>query len=130
MAQTKQRDEIDEMFWREVSAEGASKACGHAWVDFKRTPAGTPAGAVVTVNGVDALRLSIKYRENGPYLCVEQAPGSAETMGSCIRTAAMVKHYAAILDAHNKTGEYLHSARMFIITDEERALAKLPDGDA
>ena len=122
MAQTKQRDAIDEMFWREVSAEGASKAYGHAWVDFHREP----ARVVVKVNEVPALRLSIKYRESGPYLCIEQAPGSDETMGSCIRTATMVKHYADILDAHNKTGKYLHAARSFIITDEERALATSP----
>lgn len=120
MATAARKDVIDEMFWRETHAEGASKAVGHAWVDFKRCP----AGVVVEVNRMPALRFSIKYRESGPYLCIEQAPGSSESMGSCMRTAGMVKHYAEILEMHNKIGEVMHSARSFVITDEERALAQ------
>ena len=120
MTEAARKDVIEEMFWREVNAEGASKAAGHAWVDFKRCP----AGVVVKVNQAPALRFSIKYRESGPYLCIEQAPGSSESMGSCMRTAGMVKHYAALLEMHNKIGEVMHSARSFVITDEERALVQ------
>jgi hypothetical protein len=112
--------EIEKMFWQITTAEAASKAIGHAWVEFKKCP----AGFLVQVNDKPALRFSIKYRETGPYLCVEQAPGTNETAGSCIRTAGMVQHYAAILEAHDNLGKKLHSARSFIITDEERALAK------
>jgi hypothetical protein len=113
-------DEIDKMFWQVTTAEAASKAIGHAWVEFKKCP----AGFLIEVNDKPALRISIKYRETGPYLSVEQAPGTGETMGSCIRTAGMVQHYVAILEAHDSLGKKLHSARSFIITDEERALAK------
>lgn len=112
-------DKTDKTFWTETSAICGGKAIGHAWVQFKQCP----AGVVIEINQAPALRISIKYRETGPYLAVEQAPGSGEVMGSCIRTAGMVKHYVAILEAHNKLGEVLHSARSFAISPEERALA-------
>lgn len=120
---TKPFDEIEGMFWCETSASGQSKAIGHAWVEFKECP----AGLMIKVNEVPAYRISIKYRESGPYLAVEVAPGTGETMGSCVRTAAMVKHYAEILESHNELGEKLHSARSFVISEDERALVKMSD---
>lgn len=103
-------DETEPSIWRENTGSAASKAVGGAWVEFKHCP----AGLVISVNEKPALRISIKYLATGPYLAVEAAPGSGETMGTCVRTAAMVKHYEKILDAHNQLGEHLHSARSFV----------------
>lgn len=114
-------DEIETMFWRETDAAGASKAIGHAWVEFKKRP----ACLTIEVNRVPALRVCLRYRENGPYLAVEQAPGTGETMGSCIRTAEMVTHYDKILEAHNALGEHLHSARSFLISKEHDQATKM-----
>ena len=87
--------QIEKIFWRESNATGASKAIASAWVQFEHTQ----SGVVVQVNEKPALRISIKYRETGPYLAVEIAPGSGESMGSCIKTAKMVKHYEQILES-------------------------------
>ena len=110
-------DEIEKLFWRETVGAAASKAIGGVWVEFKGLPEASPLpqGVVVSVNERSALRISIKYSATGPYLAIEVAPGSGESMGTCIRTAGMVKDYEKILAAHNELGEFLHSARSFVL---------------
>lgn len=114
-------DKIEALFWRDThDAISASKASGHAWVEFKRDD----GSVTVLVNDIPALRFSIRYRESGPFIFVEQAPGTSESMGDCLRTAGMVKHYVEILEAHNVLGDHLHAARSFLISDEQREAAR------
>lgn len=112
-------DCIEGLHWLPTSeaCTASAKAIGHAWAGWE-----TRDGAIVIqINRHDAFRITLKYRETGPYLAVEVVRGgTGETSGHCERVAEVVQRYEEILKAHNALGDLLQSCRRFALPSTQR----------
>jgi len=108
--------DIEDLYWMPSTAKQASKAIGHAWAEFE-----TCEGAIIVrINSHDAYRISLKYKESGPYLAIDVVRGgTGETMGNCERIANVVQQYGKILEAHNALGDLLQSSRRFALPSQD-----------
>lgn len=98
-----------------------AQAIGHAWTEFKRQKDGS---IVIEINEMQAVRISLKYRDSGPYLMVEtRRGGTGETMGACLRAAGMAQQFKSILQAHNDLGDLLGASRSFLLREEAKERA-------
>lgn len=117
----------EKLKWIESHAEGEGKAVSHALVEWEKRD----GCVVVKINGSRALRFQIKYREDGPYLSVEQNHFShtGETYGACTNAGHIASKFNSILEAHNKLGDLLGASRSFILANDPPHTQSKPTGE-